>query len=156
LLEAEQEVVKKHYQKDKAWHKKIGELNLQDCDAFGLSAEEIFGTEDAEEIGKMVNEWLYEMFDLGPVFAFVLEGPNAVSKIRDLVGTTYPDKAPPGTIRGDFGLDSALSSMKRKRAVLNLIHASGNPKEAKDEIKMWFDEDELLDYKRIHEDLYSY
>ncbi|MFC1621868.1 nucleoside-diphosphate kinase [Patescibacteria group bacterium] len=156
LLRADSEVVRKHYKKDSKWHKKVGEFNLKDCKTFGLDAKDIFGTEDAEEIGKQVNEWLYKMFDLGPVMAFVFEGPNAVSKIRIIVGSTYPDTAPAGTIRGDFGLDSALTSMKRKRGVLNLIHASGETDEAEEEIKLWFKKDELLDYKRVHEDLYSY
>lgn len=156
LVKADKDIAKQHYFKDAKWHKKIGELNLNDCETFGLNAEDIFGTKDAEQIGKMVNEWLYEMFSIGPVFAFVFVGPNAVSKIRNLVGSTYPDTAPPGTIRGDFGLDSAFSSMKRKRAVLNLIHASGEVDEAEEEIKLWFDKDELLEYKRVHEDLYSY
>jgi len=156
LLEADERVVKKHYQKDEEWHKKVGELNLKDCDEYGLSSMDTFGTVDAVEIGRIVNGWLYDMFKIGPVFAFVLEGPKAVKKIRELIGPTYPDTAPPGTIRGDFGLDSAFSSMKRKRAVLNLIHASGTPGEAEDEIKMWFSEGELLKYKRVHDDLYSY
>jgi len=156
LLEADQEVVKKHYKKDEAWHRKIGELNLKDCGEYDLSAMEIFGTVEAEEIGRIVNGWLYDMFKIGPVFAFVFEGPNSVKKIRDLVGHTYPDAALPGTIRGDFGLDSALTSMRRKRAVLNLIHASGTPEEAEEEINMWFNEDELLKYKRTHDDLYAY
>lgn len=156
LLEADEQVVKRHYKKDEAWHKKVGELNLKDCDEYGLDAMDTFGTADAVEIGRIVNGWLYDMFKMGPVFAFVLEGSRSVKKIRELVGPTYPDAAPPGTIRGDFGLDSAFSSMKRKRAVLNLIHASGTPEEAEDEIKMWFNDEELLKYKRVHDDLYSY
>jgi len=156
ILEAEERVVKKHYNKGKEWHKKIGEINLKDCSTHDLDPMEIFSTVEAEEIGKIVNGWLFDMFKLGPVFAFVMEGPNAVRKIRDLVGNTYPDSAQPGTIRGDFALDSALTSMKRKRAVLNLIHASGTPEEAKEEIKMWFEDGELLRYKRMQDDLYSY
>jgi len=156
LITADPEVVKKHYKKDAQWHKMVGGFSLKDCETFGFSATDHFGTEDAEEIGRIINGWLYEMFKIGPVFAFVLEGSGAVNKIRELVGITYPDKAQPGTIRGDFGLDSVFSSMKRKRAVLNLIHASGTPEEAEDEIKMWFKDDELMDYKRIHEDLYAY
>ncbi len=156
ILQASKDVAKTHYKKDEDWQRKVGEFNIKDCEKFGLSSEDIFGTTDPLEIGKTVNEWLYCMFDIGPVFAFVFEGPNAVSKIRNLVGSTFPDVAPPGTIRGDYGLDSAFSSLKRKRAVLNLIHASGTSEEAIEEIKLWFKPDELLEYKRIHEDLYNY
>lgn len=156
LINADMNIVEKHYKKDTEWHKMIGGYSLRDCEKYGFSAMEHFGTEDAEEIGKEVNEWLYDMIRMGPVFAFVLEGSGAVDKIRRLVGTTYPNEADPGTIRGDFGLDSVFSGMKRKRAVLNLIHASGTPEEAEDEISMWFENDELVDYKRTHEDLYDY
>lgn len=156
ILHATQDTVKKHYQKDEAWQKKIGDINIKDCQNFGLDVKEIFGTDAALEIGKIVNSWLYEMFELGPVFAFVFEGPFAVAKIRSLVGSTFPDAAPPGTIRGDYGLDSSFSSLKRKRGVLNLIHASGAVDEAAYEIGLWFKEDELIQYKRSHEDIYSY
>jgi nucleoside-diphosphate kinase len=156
LVQADRGQAEKHYKKDESWHKKIGEINIKDCENFGLDVKDIFGTDDAVEIGQQVNEWLYDMFAIGPVFAFVFEGVNTVSKIRNLVGSTFPDAAPPGTIRGDFGLDSSFSSLKRKRAVLNLIHASGAVEEAEEEIKLWFDDTELLSYRRIHEDLYNY
>jgi nucleoside-diphosphate kinase len=92
----------------------------------------------------------------GPVLAIVFEGVNAVERIRSLVGDTIPAKAAPGTVRGDFSLDSALSANRRKRTVYNLIHASGSPEEATEEIKLWFKDSELLAYKRVHEDLYLY
>jgi nucleoside-diphosphate kinase len=156
LISADKEITKKHYKKDAAWHKKIGEFNIQDCEKFDLDVEEIFGTSDPVKIGEIVNKWLFDMFDTGPIFAFVFEGPNAVEKIRGLVGSTYPNSAPAGTIRGDFALDSPFTSLKRKRAVFNLIHASGTVDEATEEIKLWFDEKELLSYKRTHDELYSY
>lgn len=156
FVQADKDTAMQHYMKDAVWQKRVGEFNIKDCEEFGFDVKEVFGTDDALEIGKQVNEWLFDVFALGPVFAFVFEGPNAVAKIRALVGSTFPDTAPPGTIRGDFGLDSGFSSLKRKRATLNLIHASGLPEEAEEEIKIWFSTDELLSYKRVHEDLYSY
>lgn len=156
LLQADKDLAMKHYKKEEDWQRKVGELNVQDCEAFGLDIKDIFGTTDPVEIGKQVNEWLFNMFEVGPVFAFVFEGPNAVAKIRSIVGSTYPDTAPPGTIRGDYGLDSTLTSLEHKRAVFNLIHASGTPDEAEGEIKLWFKPEEILSYRRTHENLYSY
>jgi hypothetical protein len=46
--------------------------------------------------------------------------------------------------------------MKRKRTTFNMIHASGEVEEAIEEIKLWFKPEELLDYKRVHEEFYSY
>lgn len=156
LILADIERAKVHYRKDEAWHKKIGEINKKDCEKYGVAIKTVFGTEDPVEIGREINKWLYDLLLAGPVFALVLEGPNAVDKIRSLVGSTYPDTAVPGTIRGDFGLDSAYSSLIRKRSVYNLIHSSGTVDEAAEEIKLWFQPEELLSYRRIHEDLYKY
>ena len=73
-----------------------------------------------------------------------------------MVGHTLPSKADPGTIRRDFAIDSAISANARKRSIYNLVHASGNEEEANNEIKLWFTDDEMVEYKRLHEDLYSY
>ncbi len=156
LVEVDDATSRKHYKKDEAWHKKVGEFNIKDCERFNLDIKEMFGTDDPIKIGEEVNNWLFHLLTKGPVFAFVFEGSNAVDKIRSLVGSTYPVEAPAGTIRGDFGLDSPYSGLKRKRAVFNLIHASGNVDEAKEEINLWFKPEELLKYKRADEDVYGY
>ncbi|MFZ2664188.1 MAG: nucleoside-diphosphate kinase [Patescibacteria group bacterium] len=77
-------------------------------------------------------------------FAFVLEGLNAVERLRSLVGHTVPTKAAPGTIRGDYSLDSAILANMNKRCILNLVHASGTINEAKSEIDLWFKKEEIL------------
>lgn len=156
MLIVDKELTKKHYAKDSAWHKKVGEVNIKDCENFGIDINEMFGTTDAIEIGKIVNEWLFDIFSGGPVMAFVIEGVNAVDKIRSLVGPTYPSLASPGTIRGDFGIDSPFSALKRKRAVFNLLHASGTVEEAKHEIDLWFDKKEIVSYDRPDHSVYSY
>jgi len=74
---------------------------------------------------------------------------------RGIVGNTVPVRAAVGTVRGDFSLDSAISANQRKRSILNLIHASGAVDEAEIEIALWFKPEEILSYKRVHEDLYN-
>jgi nucleoside-diphosphate kinase len=88
--------------------------------------------------------------------AIVFEGVNTVERIRNLVGDTVPVRASPGTIRGDFSLDSAIAANRRKRTIYNLIHASGSEEEALEEIKLWFKDNEITSYRRVHEDLYKY
>jgi nucleoside-diphosphate kinase len=156
LIKAGRALAEQHYKKDDEWHKMIGEFNIRDCEAIGVDIKDAFETDDPVEVGKKVNEWLFCLFDEGPVFAFIFEGPNAVKKVRSLVGSTYPDTAPPGTIRGDYGLDSAVISLHKKRAVFNLIHASGTPEEAEAEISIWFKPEEILSYRRADEDVYHY
>lgn len=87
----------------------------------------------------------------GPVIAMVLQGLHAIENTRKLVGPTDPRKAPPGTIRGDFAHHSQDYTDKEKKSIRNLIHASGNKKEADEEIKLWFKKEELHDYKTVHE-----
>lgn len=111
-----------------------------------------------EEIGKMVTrrgkeifEVTLEMMNEGPVVAMVLEGIEAVSLVRKMVGTTEPKSAQPGTIRGDYSHISFQHADKEKIATPNVIHASGDPDEAVQEIAHWFSESELFDYETVHE-----
>lgn len=82
----------------------------------------------------------------GPVIAFVVEGIRAVGVVKKMVGDTGANVAVPGTIRGDFAhvnLDH--------RGAWNVVHASGNPEEAKQEIALWFDDVEIHNYKTLYE-----
>jgi len=77
----------------------------------------------------------------GPVVAMVVEGENAISRIRNLVGATDPQKAAPGTIRGDFAQNIGR----------NIIHASDGKDTAEKEIKLWFENHEIIEYSIIDE-----
>ena len=72
---------------------------------------------------------LLEFITSGPVIAAVLEGPRAVAAFRQIAGGTDPvEKAAPGTIRGDLGLETQV----------NLVHGSDSPESAAREIELWF------------------
>ncbi|HYY53800.1 MAG TPA: nucleoside-diphosphate kinase [Candidatus Dormibacteraeota bacterium] len=88
--------------------------------------------------GKFFFEDLVKTITSAPVVACVLEGPNAISVIRAMVGATRPHEAAPGTIRGDY----ALVGLR------NLVHASDAPETAKTEIALWFKDAELVAYRR--------
>lgn len=111
-----------------------------------------------EEIGKMVTrrgqqtfEAALEMMQEGPVIAFVLEGIEAVSLVRKMVGTTEPKSAQPGTIRGDYAHISFAHADKESIGTPNVIHASGDAEEAIEEIRHWFADSEIFDYHTVHE-----
>jgi nucleoside-diphosphate kinase len=89
----------------------------------------------------------------GPVVALVLEGVEAVGIVRKMVGSTEPKAAQPGTIRGDYSHISFEHSNNRDAALPNIIHASGNSEEAKQEVAHWFSDQELFNYQTIHEHL---
>ncbi len=111
-----------------------------------------------EDIGKMVTRRGEDTFNItldlmlqGPVIAMVFEGVEAVALVRKLVGTTEPKSAAPGTIRGDFSHMSFGFADGAKKGIPNLIHASGDPEEAEQEIGHWFSDDELYDYQALSE-----
>jgi nucleoside-diphosphate kinase len=81
---------------------------------------------------------LVDFITSGPLIAAVLEGPNAIAVVRAMNGATRPHEAAPGSIRGDFAVETAQ----------NLVHASDSPENGAAEIALWFDQAELLDYSR--------
>ncbi|RMG38740.1 MAG: nucleoside-diphosphate kinase [Methanobacteriota archaeon] len=87
--------------------------------------------------GKPFYPSLVEFITSGPVVAMVLEGKDAVSITRKIVGATNPAEAAPGTIRGDFGINIGR----------NLIHASDSPENALTEIAVYFTDDELVSWE---------
>ena len=81
---------------------------------------------------------LVEFITSSPLVAAVFEGPNAIGVVRAINGATRPEEAAPGTIRGDFALETAQ----------NLVHASDSPENAAAEVALWFRDEELLAYDR--------
>jgi len=104
-----------------------------------------------ERFGKSVFDLTAQFMQSGPVIALVLEGVQAVANVRKLVGNTFPDQAPAGTIRGDFAHTTKAYAEAQNKVVPNLIHASGNPDEAKYEVDLWFGPDELFQYHTLAE-----
>ena len=105
----------------------------------------------AQRRREKVLQVLLKFMTTGPVLALCLEGISAVENVRKLVGGTEPKSALPGTIRGDFSHISFAYADAQGKAIENLIHASGNAEEAKQEIALWFTAEELHSYKTAHE-----
>jgi len=98
-------------------------------------------THYAEHLGKKFYEDLVEFITSGPSFALVVEGKGAVAAMRKMNGATNPAEAAPGTIRGDFGIETGR----------NVVHGSDSAESAAREIALHFRPSEILDYKRIDE-----
>ena len=137
-----------HYSGPDAWIAGMGQKTLDSFQEFGMDAGEVLGTDEPLAIGQMVLSWLIDYISSGPIVAMVLEGVHAIKAVRKMVGFTIPSRAEPGTIRGDLTIDSNTISSLEKRSTKNLIHASGDPEEAEQEIAFWFDKSELFDYER--------
>jgi len=81
---------------------------------------------------------LVDFITSAPLVAAALEGPNAIAIVRAMNGATRPHEAAPGSIRGDFAVETAQ----------NLVHASDSPENAAAELALWFKPEELLGYER--------
>jgi nucleoside-diphosphate kinase len=141
----------KHYGVDDEWYENVGKKVKIFYKEQGFDPGEGFNKMSNHKIGKMVQKWNVDYLTEGPVLAMLLEAPGAIKIIRKIVGSTYPQSAQPGTIRGDFSFDSPLLSNLKRRSVYNLIHASGSKKEAEFECKLWFKENEVQQYQRVEE-----
>lgn len=92
-------------------------------------SEKLAKSHYAEHDGKPFFGSLVEFITSSPLVAAIIEGPRAIAAIRQLAGGTDPvEKALPGTIRGDFGLETQY----------NLVHGSDSPESAEREIALWF------------------
>jgi len=91
--------------------------------------------------GKPFYDRLVQYITSSPVIVIVLQGVNAITISRKMMGATFGSKAEPGTIRGDFGVSNSF----------NLIHGSDSPEAAAFEIGLYFKPEDLLTYERAAE-----
>lgn len=82
---------------------------------------------------------LVDFITSSPVFAMVWQGENVIATARQMMGSTNPKDAAPGTIRGDFGVTVGK----------NIIHGSDSPESAVREIGIFFKEEELVEYSKL-------
>lgn len=153
MVVATKEQIDGHYPKDQAWVHRLGEKSLGTYNKYGIDPVQALGTNDADEIGKMVRGWIVDFMVSGPLVKMVVEGVHAIDMVRKLCGNTLPNLAEMGTIRGDYSVDSPALANADKRAVHNIIHASETQEEARHELAYWFQPDEIHDYKRAEEDI---
>ncbi|MDN5758164.1 MAG: nucleoside-diphosphate kinase [Tomitella sp.] len=93
------------------------------------ATEDVAAAHYAEHDGKPFYAGLIEFITARPLVALVVEGPRAIAAFRQMAGGTDPvDKAVPGSIRGDLGLEMGE----------NLVHGSDSPESAAREIGIWF------------------
>lgn len=141
MVHGTEEQIGQHYKDDQDWKISVGTKTLAAAKEKGIKM-----TETAEEIGAKIRKWNMETLKFCPVVAIIFEGHHAVEFGRKLVGNTEPRQSLPGTIRGDYSVESYQLADNRKRVTLNLVHASESVSEAEREIKIWFNDDEIYNY----------
>jgi len=98
-----------------------------------------------EHKGKSFYEGLIDYVISGPVICMVLEGDNVISVVRSMMGTTNPQDAASGTIRGDLAMQTGR----------NIVHGSDSSESAKREIELFFNDYEIQKYQR-HDETWLY
>lgn len=146
MVWADRSKIEGFYPSSIEWFRSVGNKTLNSYKEMGIDPRRELGTDDPVEIGKLVKKWLMDYMTETPIVLMVVEGNHAVEVVRKIVGNTLPYKAEPGTIRGDYSVDSPDLANREKRAIRNLVHASDSPEEAKREIEYWFKEDEIYEY----------
>lgn len=149
MFQPSHEQIDNHYPKDEAWITRLGNKTLSTYEKYGYDAQADFGTTDPAEIGPEIRKWLIDYMTSAPLVRMVVQGVHAVDVVRKIAGDTMPYKADMGTIRGDFSIDSPALANKEKRAVMNIAHCSETPEEAQHEIKHWFGDSPIFEYKRF-------
>ena len=94
-----------------------------------------------EHDGKPFFQSLLDFITSSPVMVLAVQGPNAVTVCRKIIGSTNGQEAEPGSIRGDLGISKAT----------NLVHGSDSPESAERELALWFTSDELVEWNRTIE-----
>ena len=101
------------------------------------TAEELY----SPHLGKFFYDYLVQFMTSNPIVALAVEGNNAIELVRLINGATKPMESAPGSIRGDFSIDITH----------NVVHASDSPENADRELRILFDDGEILEYRRIDE-----
>ena len=152
IVHATKDQLNRHFPThNQSWIEGMGQKSIETYELNELDPVEEFGTSDPLEIGRVILGWNFEYLLSGPLAAMVLEGVRAIGTVRKIVGATIPSKALPGTIRGDFAINSADYANSVHCACNNVVHASGDAEEAEVECGVWFDSKELVSYARADE-----
>jgi nucleoside-diphosphate kinase len=101
-------------------------------------SQELAETHYAIHKGKPFYEGLIRYITSAPVMAMVWEGPKAVAAVRQTMGATRPTEAAPGSLRHDFALEVGR----------NLTHASDSVENGEQEVALWFQPQDLVDWQR--------
>ncbi len=105
----------------------------------------------AEHVEKPFYPGLESIITMGPVVAMALEGVDAIELVRKMVGATEPKSAAPGTIRGDLSHVSYSYADNKGIGIKNVVHASADKGDAEKELGLWFDDEEIYDYRNVHD-----
>ena len=130
----------------------IGRIERKGLKIVGLKfvwvEKEKAGQHYAEHHGREYYDLLVSYVSSAPSVAMVIEGRRAIEVVRKMLGATDPAEAEAGTIRGDLGVE-------RRVVMFNLVHASDSRESAEREIELFFNEEEIYQYRLPTESIYE-
>ena len=103
-----------------------------------LAEEHYVHMKDKPFFDELINYITGKLHERSKVMAMVYWGEEAIEKVRELAGATNPEEADPVSIRGAYG------RITTKGIYENVVHTSANAEEAENEIKLWFEPDEII------------
>ncbi len=148
MVRPDKKLIELHYPLDMEWAKNLWSNTKKGYEARGQKF-----TDTPLQVGRRVRNRLMRHLASGPVIALVAEGNDAVASVRKMVGVPSPNRADPSTIRGMFCTDSYERADEQDRITFSIVHASDSTKTAEREIKVWFRQPEITEYKRADEKL---
>ena len=148
MISPERKLVEKHYdslRRNEEWLHSVGSKLKKSDDA-----------KTEKEFGLIVWNQLVDYLSGKPIVAIIVEGNEAISIVRKLVGSTEPKSAEPSSLRGSLSNDSYGMANMNNRPIRNIIHASSSNSDAEEEMSIWFKKEEILDYERADERIQYY
>ena len=151
MLNATKAQVGEHYTSEEQYLIETGEKAKKGAEARGQDVSNW----NSLEWGKIIRDRNIAYLTCGPILAVVLEGPNVVSSVRKVLGSTSPADGDVGTIRADYSFDSYALADVVARSTRTMLHASDSPENAQREIKIWFKESEICNnYETVAEKIF--
>jgi nucleoside-diphosphate kinase len=159
MIKATKEQARNNYPGTVEWLTTMGGKTYNNYNNDVEAIRKDMGTIDKQEIGQKIYDALVDYLVAAPIILTVWEGNHAVDVVRKLVGRTDPVLADVGSIRGDFGFDTAQFAVTAGRIVFQtIVHCSESSVEAKREIANWFGDNyhdygnySRLDYTGMYE-----
>ncbi|MBO2457374.1 nucleoside-diphosphate kinase [Actinomadura violacea] len=137
LARATREQVLAHYTDDPEWLENAGSRAIAALRDDGVDWRALTGCQSASDVGRLIRMRLVDYLCEGPIVVLQVAGPSAVGRTRRIVGATLPLRAEAGSLRGGHCADVVTASFREKRALWNIVHASGDAAEARREIGIW-------------------
>ena len=112
---------------------------MKKCEEYNIEISKTFmAGKSIPEIGNILSGFYFDYLMSGKVHVVLLRGNDAILKVKNICGATFPSEASENSIRGMFGTDNFKICIDEMRAARNIIHAPESIQEATFQMRVWF------------------